>query len=163
MADLLTWDDVVRLHLDRAKKGRRDQFDSTQFVLLMSTLQLAVPMLINELMSMPEQSMRTDTAQHWAKVAVDEVASYGDALQFGGKRGEAARVFNATAKGMAALALNPGGVLFNGVHWCVEHPTGLRTESIAGLECTQSGYEPVAPRPVRRPRPIVTATVGGAL
>lgn len=138
-----------------------DQFDSMRFTLL-STLQLAVPLNLDELMRMPE-GIRTDNAKYWAKVAVDEVASRGDALQFGGKRGEAAKVFNAMAKGLAALALSPGGVLFDGIHWCVEHRMGVRVASITELECSRSGYPPVDSLPIPRQRPVETVAVGGVL
>jgi hypothetical protein len=40
---------------------------------------------------------------------------------YGGKH--CAEAFNALARGLAALAYQPGGVKYAGLHWCVEeHP-----------------------------------------
>ena len=104
--------------------------------LLTTTLQFAVPLRIAELLELHGET-RIRQAYLWAKTAVDEVACRGDVLQYGGKRGEAAAVFNHLARALAALAMSPGGVTFAGCHWCFEHPVGLvRTE---GIGCTASG------------------------
>jgi hypothetical protein len=80
---------------------------------LLAALELAVPMWIDQLRSWTEND-RIAMAHSLATT----VASKGDILQFGSKRkGEQAEVFNATAKGLAALAFAPGGVTFCGVHW----------------------------------------------
>lgn len=78
-------------------------------VVLVETLRLAVPLWMDELARLSPDH-REHRLRRWARDAVDAVASRGDALQFGGKRGEAADVFNHMARGLAALAFCPGGV-----------------------------------------------------
>lgn len=41
----------------------------------------------------------------------------GDAIQFGGKKGEAAALFNRLAKALAVMSFVPGGVRFGGERW----------------------------------------------
>jgi len=93
---------------------------------LVLTLEVAVPLRISELASMPAEQ-RHAVCSRWAAEAVDEIASKGDVLQYGGKRGEAATVFNHLASALAALAVQPGGVTFAGMSWCVELPDERRT------------------------------------
>lgn len=122
--------------------------------LLALSLQAAVPLYIAELQAF-EGETRWVQAQAWRVRAVEEVAHRGDVLQYGGgKKGEAARVFNALARGLAVLAHAPGGVLFAGIHWCIEHPNGLRCQSAGDLTCSASGFDAdldaaAAPRPRR--------------
>ncbi len=86
---------------------------------LMST---AVPLAIEEL-----KRVSFETVQQVARVGAEILAAQGDLLQFkGGKRGETAKVFAATARGLAALSFSPGGVCFLGEHWCAEHPEQKR-------------------------------------
>lgn len=54
-----------------------------------------------------------------AAAASSQVAAHGDDLQYGGRH--CAATFAHLAKGLAALAYQPGGVTFAGAHWCV-HP-----------------------------------------
>lgn len=119
---------------------------------LLFALAAAVPIRIAELMRLPSQ-LRNDTGSAWAAAGVDAVACHGDTLQFGGRKGEAANVFNALARGLAALALAPGGVHFAGQHWCVQHPVGC-TGRPADLDCEATGYTTPAHRAV-----ITTASV----
>jgi hypothetical protein len=89
---------------------------------LVVTLSLAVPMRIHQLLTSPD---RDGLQRMWASRAATEVGSHGDDLMFGSKKkGTTADVFNRLAEGLAALALCPGGVLFAGQHWCVEHLGG---------------------------------------
>lgn len=101
------------------------------------TLQAAVPLLIAELLELPGAARR-GRALAWVAESVDEVASKGDVLQYGGAKGEAAKVFAHTARGLAALALAPRGVVFAGLHWCVDHPMGVQREA-ADVDCRRSG------------------------
>jgi hypothetical protein len=96
-------------------------------VLLLS-LQVAVPLRIRELVG---SRIRHAYMQQWADQACDEIAAHGDILQFGGKRGEVADVFNHLARGLAVLALLPGGVAFAGTHWCGEHVYGVPADAAA--------------------------------
>lgn len=103
---------------------------------LLAGLEVAVPLRIQELRLMTPYERHT-TLQAWRSDACDAVAYRGDILQFGSKRrGEAASVFNHLARGLAALAHAPGGVLFAGRHWCLTHPWGKQVDSIADLACT---------------------------
>jgi len=65
-----------------------------------------------------------DAAQKFAAV----LGSKGDVLQFGGKTGEAAELFNRLVQSLAVLAFLPGGVTFLGDHW--EVTTGKRDGDI---------------------------------
>lgn len=86
----------------------------TQRMVLRETLRLAVPLHINELRGRAPETLTAISSR-----AATTVGSKGDTLQFGGRRGEAAEVFNALARGLAAAALvADGGVDFLGLHWC---------------------------------------------
>jgi hypothetical protein len=96
----------------------------TQRSILIETLAMAVPLWIDRLAG-ELAGRRSEQMISWASDAADAVASHGDVLLYGGKRGEAAVVFNAMARGLAALAFCPGGVTFLGIRWCARHhPTG---------------------------------------
>ena len=45
------------------------------------------------------------------------LAEKGDILQYGGKKGQAAELFNGLSDALAILAFCPGGVRFCGRHW----------------------------------------------
>lgn len=96
---------------------------------LIEGLAVAVPLRIWEL-SQLDSVTRGRRCKVWAEDAVEPVAGDGDTLLFGSKKsGGAARVFNALAKSLAALAHCPGGVTFAGLHWCVNEclcPSGVR-------------------------------------
>jgi hypothetical protein len=80
---------------------------------LIAALEAAVPMWIEKLRGLTEEE-RVKIGHEVSQV----VAEKGDILMFGSKRqGEVADVFNATAKGLAALAFSAGGVTFCGLHW----------------------------------------------
>lgn len=80
---------------------------------LLTALEAAVPLWIFEMRNWSDDA-RIELGHSLAQV----VAEKGDILQFGSKRkGETAEVFNAAAKGLAALAYQPGGIYFCGVHW----------------------------------------------
>lgn len=166
-------------------------------VVLVETLALAVPMRIDQLQQYREAT-RTEVGLAWAKTGADLVACHGDMLQFRSKAPKkhttdcvknerqtycdcligTAEVFNAMAKGLAALALSPGGVTFSGLHWCVEHPGGKRVQverdgrpfmdSYSDLGCSAHGWdEPDLPRmPTWQPfggRPVVTVELPEAV
>lgn len=86
--------------------------------LLRVALQAAVPLWVQEV-----QSWSTESRLAVARECADVVASKGDVLQFGGKRGEAAAAFNALARGLACCAYQPGGVTFLGDHYEAEVQT----------------------------------------
>lgn len=122
----------------------------TNDTILGEVLLLAVPLWMDQLSRLPE-SVRDRRIQTWADQAADAVAYRGDALRFGGKRGEPAEVFNHLARGLAACAFQPGGISFRGVHWCTDHVTCEGAQAQAS-----SNPLPVDPEPKPRPRrPIV--------
>jgi hypothetical protein len=90
--------------------------DDPRNTALIETLALAVPMWIWQL--------RDRTPAQRAAIGrrcAQEIASHGDTLMFGGKKGAPAQVFNHLAEGLAAAAYQPGGVTFAGRHWCTDH------------------------------------------
>lgn len=89
--------------------------DSAKDVLVI-TLQAAVPLHIDKVrrLSAAERS-------RLARSAADTVAAHGDNILFKSKKaGDTAHAFNELARGLAVLALQPGGVTFAGCHWEVE-------------------------------------------
>ena len=85
---------------------------------LLMALEAAVPLEIHRV---------RDWSWEWRQrtaADVGEVIAYeGDTLMYGGKSGDAARVFNRLARGLACGACQPGGVTFAGLHWCAwSHP-----------------------------------------
>jgi hypothetical protein len=90
------------------------------------------------------------------------VASKGDILQFRSKKaGETAEVFNHLAKGLTALAHQPGGVTAFGRHWCVDHQQCLDAQAGIHREPTPD-HNPDEPdeddQPTYRGRPVTTIT-----
>jgi hypothetical protein len=84
--------------------------------LLLLTLQAAVPLRIQELQTL-EADDRDAVLTRWAEDAVDAITSRGDALWGGRAPGAAADVCNHLARGLAALAYQPGGVRFADQRW----------------------------------------------
>lgn len=85
---------------------------------LLFGLEAAVPLEIARVRHWPAGRRQIEAQQ-----AGHAVAERGDALMFGGKRGEAGAVFSQLATGLAILACQPGGVTFAGMHWCAySHP-----------------------------------------
>jgi len=129
---------------------------------LVETLRLAVPLRLAELLALRDDE-RERVALEWASDGARLVAERGDALQFGSKRrGEAARVFDALARGLAALALQPGGVTAFGVHWCVDHRQCRDAERAAAELPSLLDVDPDAGHdgePARRP--IETVEIPG--
>lgn len=89
-----------------------------QHTLLCTSLQVAVPLWIEELKHQP-----LDRVLARAPECAQTVAEKGDILQFGSKKkGETAKVFNQLAEGVAILAFAPGGVRCFGLHFEATHP-----------------------------------------
>lgn len=88
---------------------------------LMATLESAVPLRVAELAQMSAAG-REEQIRAWADAAAQPLHEEADILMCGGgKRGQAAKVFNHLARALAAGAYQPGGVTFNGRHWCADH------------------------------------------
>lgn len=81
---------------------------------LADALGAAVPFLIHDLV---ERGSPTD--DDWAEAAAfaDVLAYKGDILQYGGRKGEAAKLFAALAKSIAVLAFKDGGITCFGTHY----------------------------------------------
>jgi hypothetical protein len=91
--------------------------------LLLLTLEVAVPLRIAEFRA---QGGPTEADLASARAFGIELASRGDVLLFGGKKGEAAEMFNRAARALAVLAYCPGGVRFAGAHWAAEELLAAR-------------------------------------
>lgn len=94
--------------------------------LLSATLMVAVPLWVERLRAKPWSyiDLRAEECSHL-------IAEKGDVLQFGGgKKGEAAKAFNALAEGLAILSFFPGGVKFAGQHWESSHPAAPNPRAI---------------------------------
>jgi hypothetical protein len=86
--------------------------------LLASSLLLAIPLWIEEVRPL-------DWKERIRRAHVNSfiVAAKGDILMFGGgKKGQVAEVFNATAEGIAILSFVPGGVKIFGMHFEADPP-----------------------------------------
>ena len=83
--------------------------------LLAIALSAAVPLRIMELEERGGPSEEDiATCQGWS----DQLGEQGDVLLFGGgKKGQAAHLFNQLAKSIAILSFCPGGVRLFGEHW----------------------------------------------
>ncbi|MET8278237.1 hypothetical protein [Micromonospora sp. NPDC005174] len=118
--------------------------------LLTAALEAAVPLHILNLAQLPAR-VRDSIRQRWAAKGVDEIAHRGDTLQFGSKKkGEAAQVFNALARALAAAAFQPGGITFAGVHWCTDHQQ-CADSSANPLDVNATPGEPTGPTYQGRP------------
>lgn len=118
----------------------------TDHDVLLITLDAAVPLHILEMRDLtPHQRAAI------ARSAVDAIAHKGDALQYGGKRGEAANAFNALARGLAAAAYQPGGIDFAGRHHCVNHAECEQAELACESEKTDEDWTTLQPRVVNVP------------
>jgi hypothetical protein len=83
---------------------------------LLITLELTVPLHITQMRDWTPQQREAARA-----VDAEIISAHGDDLQYGGRHYAAAS--NATARGLALLAEQPGGVDFAGRHWCTHaHP-----------------------------------------
>lgn len=85
-------------------------------------LAVAVPLHIQQF-----QARGPLTSPEWRAIcaAGDAALEQGDVLQFGGRPGEAALLFNAAARAIALLAFVPGGVTFCGAHYEATWPPGM--------------------------------------
>lgn len=79
---------------------------------LLPALQLAVPLQIEAVRGWTVEARHAFCHEH-----AQTIASRSDVLLFGGKRGEAAELFNIVARGLACMAFQPGGVRLGDVTW----------------------------------------------
>ena len=82
-------------------------------------LQVGVPIWVFAFRQQPwlEVMTKIQEASEFGK----ELAEHGDVLLYGGKKGEAAKMFNKTARAVALLSFLPGGVTLFGTHWENRH------------------------------------------
>jgi hypothetical protein len=117
-----------------------------QATALRDTLQLAVPLRIEELRHLDGQQL-ADIARTGAEV----FAGKGDDLQFGGRHCREA--FAALVRGLAATALCAwGGVTFAGLHWCA-------TPGCPAVDDDHPQPWPWSPRAAAPPRAVVEVHV----
>jgi len=106
------------------------------------SLELAVPLRIEELRSLSENERLSLAAQ-----ASEEIASHGDMiLHLGTRAGETAAAFNWLVTGLACAAFAPGGVRFRQLGWCAAHPHSRagRRDGICSA-CLAAETEPPEP------------------
>ena len=96
-----------------ARTPRSDPKNEAFAANLTTTLLAVVPMWIAT-----TRDWTAEQRQHAAPEAAQTIASHGDALQFGGKKG--GQALNALAKGLALLAHAEGGVTALGIHACIQ-------------------------------------------
>jgi hypothetical protein len=107
--------------------------DHPAFILALETV---VPLHIMRLTN-THPAIREHLREQWTDdTVVDAIASGGDVALYGTYRGknpkrsrkpdgQAAGIFNALARAIAAAAFQPGGIIFAGTHWEVTPPTRL--------------------------------------
>lgn len=106
---------------------------STKQTLLSSTLQLAVPLWIDQMRRQP-----WEVIQERATICSQHIAEHGDLILFRGKKkGESAEAFNRLAEGIACLSFVPGGVKVFGGHWeaCLASDIPARSAFVLGGLC----------------------------
>ena len=121
---------------DTERVPQRGQPNEEFSVLLADWLTFMVPLFIAELRHMTDEEIRRARAD-----ALEQIASHGDDLQYGGRHQGSSRT--ALAKALAILARAEGGVTALGVHACLaphvdcpgrplpvltDHPRDGRTE-----------------------------------
>jgi len=80
---------------------------------LRATLQLAVPLWIDQMRGAPWSHIKARAAE-----CATAVASQGDVIMFrSGKKGQTAEAFNRLAEGIACAAFSPGGIKVFGDHY----------------------------------------------
>lgn len=84
-------------------------------------MQVAVTFQIQKLYKQPLDSI-WETFELHAQAWANTIAYSGDALQFGGKKGEAAPLFVQLVQAVAHLAFAPGGVEIFGEKYIALHP-----------------------------------------
>lgn len=101
---------------------------------LIPTLQLAVPAAMAEVACL-------DTAQRRRRAtdAVDDMIAHGDDLLYGGRHCRTA--FGKVARALAALAFQPDGVDFAGLHWCLSEHPGCPAPAAARVHARLCGRE----------------------
>lgn len=81
--------------------------------MLMTMLEVAVPMQVDAV-----RSWTPDERIAYCHAHADTIASRADDLMFGSKkRGATAELFNVTARALACMSFQPGGVKLAGRHW----------------------------------------------
>lgn len=131
--------------------------------LLTDALEATVPWWIEQL-----RGTSFGYRQGMARESVDIIGSQGDNILFrASKPGETARAFNALARGLAILALQPGGVTALGLSFCATHPRTHWTAPGPCPDCVaEESGRPAEAAPAAEPaRPRVTTIqpAGGVL
>lgn len=149
-------------------------------IALVETLRVAVPLRLADLLATPA-NLRRRRARVWTNEAARIVGERGDLLQFVTKRRRetgadlrVANVFEHLARGLAGAAvLDPGGVVFAGLHWCVDagcarcnpprpEPRMTTAEARAELERLDREYRQICGLPEWQP-PTVVAVIPARL
>lgn len=83
------------------------------------SLSLAVPLEMARMRDVDDELRAQIIAANTGLAAATLLGEFGDQLQYGGPR--CSEAFAAVARGLACLAWAPGGVTFDGVHFCARH------------------------------------------
>ena len=108
---------LVREEREPRRVPRSAQPDEQFSALLADWLLFMVPMFIAELRHATDGEIEQASAD-----ALEQIASHGDDLQYGGRHQGSSRT--ALAKALAILARAEGGVTVLGVHACIAPHTG---------------------------------------
>lgn len=82
-------------------------------------LALAVPLEMAGLRDIDDELRAQMIAAHTGLAVATLLGEHGDQLQYGGPR--CSEAFAGAARGLACLAWAPGGVTFDGMHFCARH------------------------------------------
>jgi hypothetical protein len=134
--------------------------------LLTCTLAAAVPLRLAELDALSGET-RADAIRAWRADALEQIPAHGDIILYPAKkRGETAAAFNSLARGVAVMALNPGGVQFVGQVWCAAHSRfgvagGYPCAACLEGEAAAGWPHRSAPEVAAPPRPVVDVHLPG--
>lgn len=83
------------------------------------SLAVAVPLEMQRMRHVDDELRAQIIAANTGLAVATLLGEYGDQLQYGGPR--CAETFAGVARGLACLAWAPGGVTFDGMHFCARH------------------------------------------
>lgn len=115
---------------------------------LVGMLAIAVSNEIDKLREVDDELRATQIAHHTRGEIATLVGTHGDDLLFGGEH--CVETFAATARALACLAFQPGGVTVFGLHFCVDHDACIKADAAAtasGIGVSEAGIRQAVARP----------------
>lgn len=107
--------------------------DEWRNILLTAALDVAVPTEMRRIADWTPQARIDYAREQWVPMTTSlgkDGLSGGAELMFGGRH--CAAEFATLARVLAALAYQPGGVMFAGMHWCADHEECEKAAAEAG-------------------------------